>query len=86
MTSHRNKTESAVMLACSELIPGMARETQEHVLHRFRVWRDSPENRTAMQALEAEAEVDGPEWRERVAAVAAQFCRWLTRGAGATRR
>jgi hypothetical protein len=76
MTSPRYKTESAIMLACGELIPGMTRETHEQVLNRFRRWRTFPENKKAVQALEAEAEVDSPEWRERVAATAAQFCRW----------
>jgi hypothetical protein len=80
MTSHRDKTESAIMLACDELIPGMTRDTHEQVLHRFRIWRTFPENKKAMQALEAKAEVDGPEWRERVAATAAQFCRWHSGG------
>jgi len=79
MTSHRYKTESAMMLACSELIPEMTtRETNEQVLHRFRIWRTLPENKEAVKALEAEAEVNSPEWRERVAATAAQFYRWYS--------
>lgn len=76
MTSPRYKTESAIMLACGELIPGMTRDTHEQVLHSFRVWRTFLENKKAVEALEAEAELNSPEWRERVAATAAQFCRW----------
>ena len=65
MSSHREKLESAIMVACREIAPGMTREEHDWTLHNFRIWRTlSNDNRAMVGALEARAEVRGPEWEK----------------------
>jgi len=42
MSSHREKLESAIMVACREIAPGMTREEHDWTLHNFRIWRTVP--------------------------------------------
>lgn len=54
MSSHREKLESAIMVACREIAPEMTREEHDWTLHNFRIWRTlSNDNRAMVGALEA---------------------------------
>ena len=73
----REKLESAIMVACREIAPGMTREEHDWTLHNFRIWRTlSNDNRAMVGALEARAEVRGPEWEKGIKRVVARFSEW----------
>ena len=83
MSSHREKLESAIMVACREIAPGMTREEHDWTLHNFRIWRTlSNDNRAMVGALEARAEVSGPEWEKGIKRVVARFSEWPRSGIG----
>jgi hypothetical protein len=48
MSSHREKLESAIMVACREIAPGMTREEHDWTLHNFRIWRTLSNDNRAM--------------------------------------